>query len=391
MTFVIYTNIVSPHVVPLIEELREKCPNVDVTYIVRGFVEEYTAEINSPKKGWNDFCKLSYVLCEKEDGERAARLLRECDVLYSGFREVEVFEDRCKRGLLTYYGGERWLKPYALFSRDIHLGTFSLNARLPGILRWMSPGYRRMVRRFVRLLDSRHFVFLGLGVYAVADFVRLYRLAEGDWRCFFWRPVLQLEKKLMKPVEGVPNICLWGYFVAPTTCTANCETKSTSSCLRLLWVGRMMYLKRVDTVIKAVKGDSRFRLTLLGCGDDEPRLRHLARGCDNVMFHEPEDLQGVRRVMRENDVLVLSSNYREGWGAVVSEAIEEGLKVVGTYEAGSTATMLPETNLFHAGDVAGLRKILLSGKIAAVSPGAWSAKHAAEEFIKDVEARLGKK
>ena len=75
----------------------------------------------------------------------------------------------------------------------------------------------------------------------------------------------------------------------------------------------------------------------------------------------------------------------------MSEAIEEGLKVVGTYEAGSTATMLPETNLFHAGDVAGLRKILLSGKIAAVSPEAWSAKHAAEEFIKDVEARLGKK
>ena len=54
--------------------------------------------------------------------------------------------------------------------------------------------------------------------------------------------------------------------------------------------------------------------------------------------------------MRSNDVYVLASNAHEGWGAVVSEALEEGMEVFGTYEAGSSATMLPKENLFSAGD-----------------------------------------
>ena len=58
----------------------------------------------------------------------------------------------------------------------------------------------------------------------------------------------------------------------------------------------------------------------------------------------------VRAFMRSHEVYVLPSNAYEGWGAVVSEALEEGMEVLGTYEAGSSATVLPQENLFHAGD-----------------------------------------
>ena len=153
----------------------------------------------------------------------------------------------------------------------------------------------------------------------------------------------------------------------------------------------MLDWKRIDTVIKVVKGDERFQLTLLGDGEEKVRLVRLAGDAPNIEFHDPEDLPGVRRMMREHDILILSSSIREGWGAVVSEALEEGMKVVGTYEAGSSSTVLPDTNLFHAGDINGLRRVLLSRKIVVVSPEAWSAKHAAEVFIKDMEVRLGKK
>ena len=253
-----------------------------------------------------------------------------------------------------------------------------------------------MVRRFVRLTGSKKFVFLGIGVYAARDFVRLRRIVAGNWRALLKCPKIPVDRHLMSEVDGCPQIRLWGYFVSPSVSLnvrgerEEVVEEGQSKVQKLLWVGRMLYWKRVDTIIQAINGDSRFKLTILGSGDDEERLRHLSRGCDNIVFHEPEDLPGVRRVMRENDVLVLSSNLGEGWGAVASEAIEEGIKVVGTYEAGSTATMLPETNLYHAGDADGLRKVLLSGKIATVSPGAWSARRAAAEFIKDMEARLGK-
>ena len=80
--------------------------------------------------------------------------------------------------------------------------------------------------------------------------------------------------------------------------------------------------------------------------------------------------------MREHDVYVLSSNAYEGWGTVVSEALEEGMKVVGTYEAGASATMLPESNLFHAGDWRCLKNIL-ENQILDVSIGDWTADFAA--------------
>ena len=396
MTLVIYTVNVSPHVIPFVEEVRRQRPDIVIKYIVRGFEGLRPVEKNSPKRGWDDFCKVDYVMRAADDWEETRRLMRECDVLFCGFRETEIFEERIRVGRLTYYNGERWLKPYAIFNRDKYIGPFHLAPRLPGMMRWLSSRFRKMVRRFIRLIESDRFVFLGIGTYAVRDFVRLRRLVRGEWRALFKCPEIPEDRHLMSEVDGCPQIRLWGYFVSPSVDgAANDKEKDTAAgdqahVMKLLWVGRMLHWKRVDTIIQAVKGDDRFKLTLLGSGDDEGRLRHLTRDYDNIVFHEPEDLPGVRRVMRENDLLILSSNLSEGWGAVASEAIEEGVKVVGTYEAGSTATMLPETNLFHAGDVNGLRNVLLSGKIVRISPDAWSARHAAAEFIKDMEARLGK-
>lgn len=62
--------------------------------------------------------------------------------------------------------------------------------------------------------------------------------------------------------------------------------------------------------------------------------------------------------MREHDIYVLASNAQEGWGAAVNEALEEGMVVVGTYEAGASAALLPRENLYHAGDWKALARLL---------------------------------
>ena len=87
--------------------------------------------------------------------------------------------------------------------------------------------------------------------------------------------------------------------------------------------------------------------------------------------------------MREHDVYVLASNGYEGWGAVVSEALEEGMKVVGTYEAGSSGTMLPKSNLFHAGDWKGLLNILRRGP-QPIDADVWSAASFAKTLVNEV-------
>ena len=64
---------------------------------------------------------------------------------------------------------------------------------------------------------------------------------------------------------------------------------------------------------------------------------------DMVMFMPAQPMEKVRELMREHDLFVLASNAYEGWGAVVSEALEEGMRVLGTFEAGASAAILPVT------------------------------------------------
>ena len=309
MTLVFYSVNVSPHLIPFVEEVRRQRPDIVVKYVTRGFDGLRPVEKNSPKKGWKDFCKADYVMRAGDDLEATRRLLRECDVLFCGLRETEIFEERAKAGRLTYYDGERWLKPYAVFSRDKYVGPFHLAPCLPGMLRWGSPSFRKMVRRFANLTECENFVFFGIGIHAVRDFARLRRIVKGERGFFLKVAGFPVNRDLMAEVDGCPQIRLWGYFVSPsengyTKCEQGVTAGSQSRAMKLLWVGRMLQWKRVDTIIQAVKGDDRFCLTILGSGDDEGRLRSLAHGFDNIVFHEPEDLPGVRRVMREHDVLV---------------------------------------------------------------------------------------
>ena len=388
MTLAVYTTIASPHVLPFIEEVRRQYPGIEVKYIERGFAGLQPVEKIKVKRGWDAFGRLDYVLRAADDWELTWKILRECDILLCGFREPELFEERVKAGRLTYYFGERWLKPYALVKWSCFSGRFRINLSLPGICRVFVPSFWRMVRRIVRLTDQTGFVFLPIGVFAARDIARLRRFVRGDWLSLFRCPRVNVDRHLFAPVDQCRQIRLWAYFVSPSERTVPSTMSRRNEPISLLWVGRVLDWKRVDTVVRVVRGDNRFRLTILGDGEEKPRLVRLIGNAGNITFHEPTDLPGVRRMMREHDVMVLSSNFREGWGAVVSEAIEEGVTVVGTYEAGSSATVLPESNLFHAGDVNELRSVLL-GELTRVDAREWTARAAAEKFIEDWSFRNG--
>lgn len=140
------------------------------------------------------------------------------------------------------------------------------------------------------------------------------------------------------------------------------------------------------------------RLTVVGDGPERGRLEALGAklfaGRESALdFRRPVPIAEVRKLMRGHDVYVLPSNGYEGWGAVVSEALEEGMEVLGTYEAGSSATMLDSGRLFHAGDWQRLAELLegvaMSGGARGrrnrdVTIGEWSARNAAERFMENL-------
>jgi glycosyltransferase involved in cell wall biosynthesis len=170
----------------------------------------------------------------------------------------------------------------------------------------------------------------------------------------------------------IDKMRMWGYYVESSKKDAISVRKAkntTGKVVRILWVGRLLAWKRVDTIIRAVGEFANMKcedvslpeitLDIYGSGPLETSLKKMAvQYGDIVKFHPPIPIDEVRKLMREHDVYVLASNGYEGWGAVVSEAIEEGMTVLGTYEAGSSATILPEGSLFHTGDWRALKKLL---------------------------------
>ena len=388
MKFVFYTICVSPHQIPLAKEIASILGENNYRFIGQIPLPEGRSGM-----GWgNADANLPWVVNEWECAEEARKLLEDSDVLMSGVRDVALFERRAARGLMTIYTSERWFKPWQ------------------GMLRLLRLSYFKMAWHFVKLLRKNNkFYYFPMGIHAAHDMARLCGLMNGDLRCLFSAPKLDFDRKpggkiwLKSGGDGwrycLDKMRMWGYFVAPSQYQAPHATYNsqppTLNSIRVLWVGRLLKLKRVDTIIRAVGELSRssspadsnsnsnlkFTLDIYGTGPEESHLKRLAAKYGNgIKFYPSVSIVEVRKLMRSHDVYVLSSNAYEGWGAVISEALEEEMLVLGSREAGSSATILPESNLFYASD---WRKLmdLLSHPIANVFIGQWSAKNAARQVV----------
>jgi len=339
MTVAFYTNIISPHQIPWCRAFAARIGAENFRYI---YVERLHDE--RVQMGWSD--ATLGVRCLLSDEPEAQEWLENADVLMSGRRDLDLMERRVAAGKPTIYSSERWFKPPL------------------GFLRLIDPRYLRMAFRFVRLARrSPYFWVFPIGVHAQRDFARL----------------------------GVPRekMYVWGYFVEPSDRARGGGHSAADvvecSPIRVLWVGRLLRWKKVDTLIRAFRllDASRYELTLVGTGPDEARLLKLSAGRRNIHFSPPVPIEQVRELMQSHDVYILPSNGYEGWGAVVSEALEEGMIVLGSRQAGASATVLPQTHLFDCGDlrrVATLLGQVLAGRLHRVSIGAWSASAAAERL-----------
>ena len=336
MRIAVYANTVSPHQMPLARELVGRLGEDGYRYI---YTDELTSE--RMKLGW---FKADERWIVPYASDEAKEWLENADVVFMQHnRDWDLLERRLAAGKVCLYASERWFKPNL------------------GMLRLLHPKYFKMAWRFVRMFKgSEKLLYLPIGVHAARDMARLCGLFSGDWKCLFRAPKVEFERKPCGMIRGgaLPGkMRMWGYFVEQGTGGKSCRTGT-----KVLWVGRLLKLKLVDIIVRAVGECAKttsITLDIYGTGPEEMRLKKLAaKYCDAIKFHGPVHIEEVRRLMREHDVYVLASNGYEGWGAVVSEALEEGMKVIGTYEAGSSATILPDENLFHAGDKCALANLL---------------------------------
>lgn len=384
--FSLFTNIISPHQIPLAKELVKRLGENNYHYF-------YTEKQHTQRRemGWK--CEGNESWCQYVDENE--QKLQETFLLFSGLRSENIFSKRLSMGKITCYVSERWFKPPL------------------GFLRMLVPSFYNMAKRFSHYLDSKNFFYFPQGIHAARDMLRIYGLFHGDWHCLWNAPKVAFESKpggriipLQKAIDNkllssediifgkkhgfvqIPSdkwdkislddpyskYYLWGYFVEPS----QFPPRVSNSNKKILWVGRMLDWKHVETLVKSIPNS--MELNLYGHGPEEAKLHKIAAKNKNIHFHDFVPISQVRNLMNNNDIYVLASDGGEGWGAVLNEAMEERMKVLATLESGAGATMLPIQLLFQSGNTKELKR-KLQEEFPALSIGNWSVINAANFLI----------
>ncbi|HEX3026352.1 MAG TPA: glycosyltransferase [Clostridia bacterium] len=251
---------------------------------------------------------------------RCLELASSSDVAIVGSAPKNIVQKRLKEGKLTFYYSERmfrkglWqiLKPRTFF--ELYRGIVSQN--------------------------RQNLYVLCAGAYAAWDFNRL-----GVDRDHLFR---------------------WGYF--PQTGSYDVgrliESKTGPFDATLLWAGRLVPLKHPELAVKCLSylksGGWRVRLDFVGSGEMETPLKEMCRDLgleDTVRFLGMMKPAGVRKAMENSDIFLFTSNKKEGWGAVLNEAMSCGCAVVASSAAGASKFLIQQGEngfLYPDGDQKGL-------------------------------------
>ncbi|MEW6585783.1 MAG: glycosyltransferase [Nitrospirota bacterium] len=164
---------------------------------------------------------------------------------------------------------------------------------------------------------------------------------------------------------GVPakKIYPYGYFVERSLNKPENQSASDDF-FRLAFVGQCIYRKGIDILLDALATlkDFSWHLVVVGDGPELTRLKQqaLKLGVNiRVTFHGAKKNKETLEIIAAADLLVLPSRW-DGWGAVVNEALMQGVPVVCSDKCGAADLLQnPERGeVFKSGSVLGLQKVL---------------------------------
>ena len=233
--------------------------------------------------------------------ERLRQILTECDAVIFGACSDKYIEFRIKQGKLSFLASERFFKK--------------------GVWRRFYPPVKKQVaNRTVRFAGDNYYV-LCASAFLSWDLSLMGFPAE---KCFKWGYFPQVEHFEIYPERNNEK-------------------------LRILWAGRMIDWKRADTALKACqslkKSGVDFRLSFIGDGNCAAELKELSVRLgleDNVVFLGSMPPEKVREEMLASDIFLFTSNFREGWGAVLNEAMSCGCAVLASSGAGSVPYLIDD-------------------------------------------------
>ena len=310
--------------------------------------------------GYQELPKPEYVHSWLEEPARCEKLIDEADTVLFSSAPEKLFRRCFGQGKLLFRVTERPLKRQGEWQKF-----------LPRLLRWR---WRNPGREGIRLLSASAF--------APSDYAKF-----GLFRGRAYR---------------------WGYF---PHCNRQADTerllagKTPGS---MLWAGRFLDWKHPDDALRAASWLRHqgypVLLKMIGTGPMEKALQEMREQLDlegSVSFPGSMTPAEVRREMDKAELFLFTSDRREGWGAVLNEAMDSACAIVAGHAAGATPYLIrPGQNglVYHSGDweaLAHCLKSLLDSRQSAAGLGRearntilteWNAEYAARSLLALAEA-----
>ncbi|MBR4357011.1 MAG: glycosyltransferase family 4 protein [Butyrivibrio sp.] len=353
ITFV--SNYINHHQIPFCDAMSSLFEDVDFH-----FVQAMPMEEKRINMGWAvDPKDYPYVSLFYEDEKYCEELILNSDVVIFGWTEgitSELEKKRLSSGKLSFRVSER-----------IYRGSR---------IKWLSPrGLMKKYNEHIRYRKKPVYL-LCAGAYVSADFKLIHAYPD----------------KMLK----------WGYY--PDVKDRSFRVSETDNKIRLCWAGRFVKLKHPEYAIELCKELEKFgydyELKMIGDGYMREELEKSVSDAGlsaNVSFLGNLKPEEVTMHMKDSDIFLFTSNYLEGWGAVVNEAMQCGCAVVASREAGAVPFLITDGEngfSYRNGDCEDFKKKVLSlfqekYKILQFAKNGydtiekvWNAKNASMEFVR---------
>lgn len=255
--------------------------------------------------GYEDMnSKYDFVIREYHDEKskkEAIRLSEESDVIIIGSAPIRYLEKRALDGKLSFIYSERLLKK----------GTYR---------RFIPVTRCKVYNNFIRFKNTNTHI-LCASSYTAYD-LSLFGMQGNTYK--------------------------WGYFPEVKNYDIDILMKSKhKEVVKILWCGRLLSLKHPEAAIQVAKKlkskEIPFTLDIIGNGKMASYIQKLIN--KNNLEKEISILgamspEQVRSHMEFADIFLFTSDFNEGWGAVLNEAMNSGCAVVASHAIGSVPFLI---------------------------------------------------
>lgn len=274
------------------------------------FVETEPIEGFRSTMGWGKEDVPPYVLktyVSDAAHKKALELGRNSDLVIMGTAPEIYIEERLKLNRIIFRYSERPLKE--------------------GFIKFFIP---RLTKKYIHLHvrnRRKNIHVLAASAYTAWDFLKMFNSYPG--RCYKFGYFPEHKQYNVKKLMDRKRI------------NADRET-GDADMPTILWEGRMLRLKRPDLLITAAKKlrDKGYNFRVLFVGEGKVRkklqIKTIMYGLSDVVsfmdFLSPDE---AREKMADSKIYVMTSNFLEGWGSVIYEALNAGCATVVSHAPGA--------------------------------------------------------